>query len=183
MNNRKFVILDGPGAGEDNDATSEASSMDLDEAGRSVNTRKNLIPKPPVFYGKRSELSYFLSRVETYFKYNLESTATDEEKVDILSCFLGGKAADWYSELVKEESSLLESYEDFKVAMQERYKTCASSDVANMQLTKIYFQITIPLRSTVISLRRLPATHHSMTRQKFISSRWDYLSESRKELK
>ena len=70
MNNRKFVILDGPGAGEDNDATSEASSMDLDEAGRSVNTRKNLIPKPPVFYGKRSELSYFFSRVETYFKYN-----------------------------------------------------------------------------------------------------------------
>ena len=148
----------------------EASSMDLDEAGRSATTRKSLIPKPPVFCGKRSELNYFFSRLETYFKYNLEARATNEEKLDILSCFLGGKAADWYSDLVKEESPLLESYEDFKIAMQERYKTCASSDVANMQLTKIYFQITIPLRSTVTSLRRLPATHHSMTRQKFISS-------------
>eukprot|EP00833_Pecoramyces_ruminatium_P002673 jgi/Orpsp1_1/1176705/evm.model.c7180000058676.1 len=41
----------------------------------------------------------------------------------------------------KKESPLLGSYayEDFKIAMQERYKTCASSDIANSKLTKIKY--------------------------------------------
>jgi len=57
MSNNRFIVLDVPRTGEINDATFESSSMDLDEAGRSATTRKNLIPKPPISSVKRSELS------------------------------------------------------------------------------------------------------------------------------
>jgi len=140
MNRNYYVVDDDPGTGVARDAASETSSMDVDgETGRGVTTGKSLIPKPPMFSGKRVELNYFLGRIEKYFKYNLKEDAEDEEKIDILSCYLDGKAAEWYSNLQQEESPLLESYEDFITAMKERYKTCASTDVANAQLTKMKY--------------------------------------------
>eukprot|EP00833_Pecoramyces_ruminatium_P012504 jgi/Orpsp1_1/1186536/evm.model.d7180000051280.1 len=135
--NRNYLVLDNHRNGEDLDATSETSSMDIENEAGARATSGKLIPKPPMFYGERRELSYFLSRLEKYFKYNLPEETTDEEKIDILSCYLSGKAAEWFSNLEKEESPLLRSYENLVAAMQERYKTCPSTDVANAKLCKM----------------------------------------------
>ena len=57
---RNYLVLDGHRTGEDQDAASVASSMDLDgEVGGSVTTRKSLISKPPTFSGRRVELPIF----------------------------------------------------------------------------------------------------------------------------
>jgi len=128
-----------PGARGDFDAASEASSMEIEnEVGNNVNTRARLIPKPKAFSGRRNELSAFLGQINRYFKYNLdeEAAADDEFKIDIISSYLEGNAAEWFADLVKEESPLLENYENFIDALQQRYKSCASSDVANSRLTK-----------------------------------------------
>ena len=132
-----------PGARGDFDAASEASSMEIEnEVGNNVNTRARLIPKPKAFSGRRNELPAFLGQINRYFKYNLdeEAAADDEFKIDIISSYLEGNAAEWFADLVKEESPLLENYENFIDALQQRYKSCASSDVANSRLTKIRSQ-------------------------------------------
>jgi len=126
-----------PGTAGGRDDVSEASSMEIEhEEGEIVNTG-NLIPKPPKFAGKRSELPYFLARLEKYFKYNLPEDATDTYKLDILSCYLEGSAAEWFADLEKEENPILNNYGNFITALQERYKTCTSADVANSRLTKL----------------------------------------------
>jgi len=122
----------------DRDDVSDASSMDIErEEGEVVSAGNFLIPKPPKFAGKRSELPYFLERMKKYFKYNLGEEAEDSYKVDILSCYLEGSAAEWFANLEKMESPLLNSYDGLIEAMKERYKTCASADVANSRLAKV----------------------------------------------
>jgi len=51
----------------------------------------------------------------------------DSYKVDILGCYLEGSAAEWFANLEKMESPLLNSYDALIEAMKERYKTCASA--------------------------------------------------------
>ena len=105
--------------------TNDIEDMDLSNNNithEESNTRAHLISKPKAFSGRRNELPAFLGQINQYFKYNLdeEAAADDEFKIDIISSYLEGNAAEWFVDLVKEKSPPLENYENFIDALQQR---------------------------------------------------------------
>ncbi len=99
----------------------------------------NVVNKPPSFTGKKQELEGFLTRAELAMESRPNQFTTDDVKVRFLMSYMLGKPLEWVSCLRRNNSPLLNSYEEFVRELKSNFGDYTSeSIVANSKLCSLY---------------------------------------------
>ena len=102
------------------------------------NQNFGIINKPPSFSGIKQELEGFLTRAELAMESKPELFTNDSLKIKFLMSYMLGKPLEWISCLRRNNSPLLDSYEDFVKELKKNFGDyCADAIVANSKLCSI----------------------------------------------
>ena len=103
-----------------------------------LNVNFGIINKPPPFTGVKQELEGFLTRAELAMESRPELFADDSSKIRFLMSYMLGKPLEWISCLRRNQSPLLNSYEEFLKGLRTNFGDyCVDSIVANSKLCSI----------------------------------------------
>ena len=98
-----------------------------------------VINKPLSFTGRKQDLEGFLTRVELAMESKLNQFRDEESKVRFLMSYMLSKPLEWVSCLRRNNSPLLNSYDDFVKKLKSNFGDYTSeSIVANSKLCRIY---------------------------------------------
>ena len=103
------------------------------------NNAFGVINKPPSFTGRKCDLEGFLTRAELAMESRPNQFNNDAARVRFLMSYMLGKPLEWVSCLRRNNSPLLNSYDDFVKELKSNFGDYTSeSIVANSKLCSIY---------------------------------------------
>ena len=77
------------------------------------NQENPIVNNPPTFSGKQQDLESFITRVELTFEAKPNQFATNESRIRFIMSYMYGKPLEWAACLKRNQSPILNSYEDF----------------------------------------------------------------------
>ena len=95
------------------------------------------ISEPPEFSGKASEYQAFITHCDLYLRTRRYSLLEDEDKVAFVISRLRGRPADWARSLIRTNSPLLSSWEEFHAEMDSMYENIHEREDLRIRLQNL----------------------------------------------
>jgi len=95
------------------------------------------ISEPPEFSGKASEYQAFITHCELYLRTRRYSLLEQEDKVAFVISRLRGRPADWARSLIRTDSPLLSSWEEFRAEMDSMYENIHEREDLRIRLQNL----------------------------------------------